>query len=187
MLRSTRAVVAASRASPLRLARAYSAQAGHHNSEDKHHGDEHHGDEHHDEHHDDHSLPLSESESIINNKTGIALGIVALSVAYSYVNSSYKESHDGTALVSAFTIKGSETLTSLKTNYDAYRARVEKAREVQEMMMFPSHELRSYNNLVTRIDSIPGQLWPSGSNTQLNTIKNFDELAPRKQKESPFY
>lgn len=181
MLRSTRAVVAASRASPLRLARAYSAHAGEHKSNDKHH------DEHHDDHHDDHSLPLSESESIINNKTGIAVGIVALAVVYGYADNSYKNSHDGTALVSAFTLKGCEALSSLQANYDAYRARVEKAREVQEMMMFPSHEQRTYNNFITRIDSVPGQHWPSGSNTQLNTIKNFDELSPRKQKESPFY
>lgn len=186
MLRSTRVAVAASRASPARLARAYSAHASEHKSDDKHHGDGHHG-EHHDEHHDDHSLPLSESESIINIKTGIAACVVALAASYSYVDNSYKNSHDGTALVSAFTIKGSEALSSLQTNYDAYRARVEKAKQVQEMMMFPSHEQRSYNNLVTRIDSVPGQFWPSGSNAQFNTIQNFDELAPRKQKESPFY
>lgn len=185
MLRSTRAAVAASRASPLRLARAYSAHAGEHKSHNEHEHGSH--DEHHDDHHDDHSMPLSESESIINNKTGIAVGIVALSAAYAYADNSYKNSHDGTALISAFTVKGCESLTSLQTNYDAYRSRVEKQRAVQEMMMFPSHELKSYNNMVTRIDSVPGQYWPSGSNTQLNTIKNFDELAPRKQKESPFY
>lgn len=151
-----------------------------------HHGEEQHGDEHgHDEHgHDDHSLPLSESESILNSHTAKAAGIVALIVGYSALNSSYKESHDGASLLSI--IKTPEILEELQANYAEYRQRVQKQEAIQEMMMFPA-ERRTYDRLVTSIDTVPGRYFASGTNTQLNTIQDHDSLAPRKIKESPFY
>lgn len=148
------------------------------------HSNEHHDDGHHDEDHGHHEMPLAESESILNSKTGIAAGIVALIVGYSTLNSSYSKSHDGSSLSSVFTTPA--LVSDLQENYSAYRARVAKQQEVQQMMMFPG-ERRTVDNLITRIDSVPGQYWPSGSNTQLNVIHDHSALAPRKTKESPFY
>lgn len=170
-LRSSAAVRPFSRSA----VRAYSAHHGH---------NEEHG--HHEEHgHGDHHEELAEAESIINSKTGIAAGIVASIVAYSCFNSSYKNSNEGSALTSIFTTP--TLVTELQENFNAYRERVAKQKELQELMMFPGVEPRSYNNLITRIDSVPGQYFPSGTNTQLNTISDHSSLAPRKAKESPFY
>jgi hypothetical protein len=156
-------------------ARAYSA---HHGKEEHGHHEEEHG---HDHGHEE----LAEAESIVNSKTGIAVGIVATVVAYSYFNSSYKESHDGSAFTSFFTTP--TLISDLQDNFTAYRQRVAKQKEIQEMMMFPGEKPRSYNNLITSIDNIPGKYFPSGSNTQFNTIQDHSTLAPRKAKESPFY
>ncbi|ODQ47083.1 hypothetical protein PICMEDRAFT_71204 [Pichia membranifaciens NRRL Y-2026] len=151
-----------------------------------HHGEEHGHEEHgHDEHgHDDHSMPLSESESIFNSHTATAAGIVALIAGYAAINSSYKESHDGATLLSL--LKAPAVLEELQANYSSYRERVQHQKEIQEMMMFPG-ERRTYDNLVTSIDAVPGRYFPSGSNTQFNTVADHDALAPRKTKESPFY
>lgn len=183
MLAASRAAfVAARTASVPRMAlRQYSAHHGH--EEHGEHGDHGHGE--HGDHGHDHHVPLAESESIINSKTGIAAGIVASVVAYAYADSSYRASHDGASLVSS--LAAPRVLSELQENYDSYRARVAKQQEIQEMMMFPSVEPRSYSNLITRVDSVPGRLFPTSSNTQLNTIQNHAELAPRKTKESPFY
>lgn len=148
------------------------------------HNEENHGKN--DEHgHDDHSLPLSESESIFNIHTAKFASIIALIIGYSTINSSYEKSHDGHSLLSI--IQKPQILQELELNYSQYRERVKKQEEVQEMIVFPSVERRSYSNLITSIDEVPGRFFASGSNTQFNTIQNFDALAPRKAKESPFY
>lgn len=150
------------------------------------HGEEHHGEHGHDEHgHDDHGLQLSEAESILNKKTAIAAGIVTLAVGYYTINSSYEKSHEGASLLSI--IKKPEVLSELQANYNEYRARVAKQEEIQAMIVFPSVEKRSYNNMITSIDEVPGRYFASGSNTQFNTIQDHSSLAPRKTKESPFY
>lgn len=159
------------------IIRAYSSHSNEKHDEHSEHGE--HGE------HDDHSMPLAESDSIINNKTGTALGIVALIVGYSYINSNYASNNEGTALSSLATCSKCY-LNNLKENYSAYRERVKKQSEIQEMMMFPA-EKRTYNNFITSVDTVPGQRFATGSNTQFNTIQDFDSLAPRKQKESPFY
>ncbi|KGK38677.1 hypothetical protein JL09_g2213 [Pichia kudriavzevii] len=153
------------------------AYSDHHDNHDAHH--EEHGHGH------DHGHELAESEPIINKNTGIFLGAVASIAGFYYLNKSYKASHDGAALNSIIKDVASP-LNDLKENYNAYRERVAKQAALQEMMMFPS-EKKTYSNLVTRIDEVPGRLWASGSNTQLNVIHNHSELAPRKTKESPFY
>lgn len=177
-LRQSGLILRAAARKPATISTARFYSAGH----NEHHG-EHHG-EHHDDHHDDHSMPLSESESILNLKTGIAAGIVALVGGYTVFNSSYKESHDGASLSSI--VRTPQLVEELQANYTAYRERVAKQKELQEMMMFPS-ERKTTDNLITRIDSVPGKYFPSGSNGQFNTIQDFDSLAPRKTKESPFY
>ena len=53
-------------------------------------------------------------------------------------------------------------------------------------MMFPSTEKRNYNNLITSIDTVPGRLFPTGSNSQFNTIQDYSKLDNRKVKSSPF-
>lgn len=151
--------------------RAYSTGHGDHGSHEEHHDD-----------HGHHEMPLAPAESIINNKTGIAVGIVALIVGYNALNSSYENKNEGKSFISKF----SAPIEDIKENYESYRARVTKQQEIQNMMMFPG-EKRTYSNLITSIDTVPGRYFPSGSNTQLNTIQNFDELSPRKTKESPFY
>lgn len=167
-----------------RSTRFYSSNHGH-NSGD-HHSSEHHSSEHHDEHHDhhDHGPPLSESESILNSKTAIAAGIVFSIASYSYLNNQYKESHNGDSITSIVSSK--HNFDQLKENYNSYRNRVSLQKEIQEMMMFPSTEKRNYNNLITSIDTVPGRLFPTGSNSQFNTIQDYSKLDNRKVKSSPF-
>lgn len=176
---SSRILSSIPRASSSSTARFYSSGHGH---------DEHHGDAHSDAHGEDHGhheMPLSESESILNKKTAIAAGIVAAVVGYSTFNSSYAESNNGASLLSL--VKTPQVLKDLQENYDQYRERVAKQEEIQRMMMFPTGERRTYNNLITSVDAVPGRFHASGTNSQFNTIQDFDSLAPRKTKESPFY
>lgn len=172
----------ASRPFPKRIlvsSRAYSSHGHEHEHKEHEHGQE----EHHEEHgHDE--VPLSESESIINKHTGIFAGICLSIASYAYINSSYKKSHDGESLTSI--IKSPRVIEELQANYDSYRERVKKQTEIQEMMMFPG-ERKTVGNLVTRIDTLPGRHFNSGSGAQFNTIQDWEALAPRKVKESPFY
>lgn len=145
-----------------------------------------HGHEHeHDHEHDHHETPLAPAESIVNKNTLTALAIFGLVAAYSYADSTYRASNStNSSLVSA--LAASSTISEIKENYKEYRARVAKQTAIQEMMMFPS-EARTLNNYVPRDTELFGRVWASGTNTQSNTIQNWEKLAPRKERESPFY
>lgn len=163
-------------------ARSYSAH-GHHESKEGHH--EEHG--HHDEHHDDHGhheTPLAPAESIVNKNTLTFAGIVAITAGYYYANESYKASNDNKSLVSLLSTP--QTFQDAKDTYDQYRARVQKQTSVQEMLTYPGKKVTA-DNFVARDNEVLGRVWASGTNTQVNTIKDWQSLPERKSKESPFY
>lgn len=173
-----RSTVGVLRVSNMRL---YSA---HHGAEkDAHHG-EHHAGEHgeHGDHGDHHEIPLAPAESIINKNTLTFAGILALIGGFYVANDSYKKSNDNKSLVSTL----AKPLEDAKSNYDEYRSRVKKQTAVQELMTYPGDRVTA-DTYIPRDNEVFGRVWASGSNTQFNTIQNWESLPPRKQKESPFY
>lgn len=159
-------------------ARLYSA---HHGASEKH-GEEHHHDEHHGDDHGHHEIPLAPAESIINKNTLIFAGIFALMGGFYTANESYKKSNDNKSLVSLL----AKPLEDAKSNYDEYRSRVKKQTTVQELMTYPGDRVTA-DTYIPRDSEVFGRVWASGSNTQFNTIQNWESLPPRKVKESPFY
>lgn len=171
-------------------ARLYSSA---HGAEKAAHADAHgaHGSAHsaheHDAHdhghgHDDHHGPaLAPAESIINKNTLTFAGIVALIGGFYTANESYKASN-GKSLVSTL----AAPIADAQANYDSYRARVAQQTTLQEMLTYPGAKVTA-DSYIPRDTAVMGRLWASGANTQHNTLRNWEELPPRKTKESPFY
>ena len=132
---------------------------------------------------DKHGLPVSKSESVLNRYTGTFFGTVFVIVAYHYFNKSYMESHHGDSLLTI--IKKGNTLEELKANYDSYRQGVMDREKLHTM--FADTPVVDANNYVTHISEVPGKVQCFNTNAQFNTIQNWEEVGPRKQREDPFH
>ncbi|KAG7806179.1 hypothetical protein KL921_005156 [Ogataea angusta] len=135
-----------------------------------------HSEEHHD-HDDHHELPLSEEEPIVNRSTLTGAAAIALGFGYYYANESYKKKHDGKSLVSS--IHSPNVWGQLEENFLAYRARVEKQRDITELLTMPQR--RDHRASFIDNDGIPGRFFSQNANCEFNVIRDFSALPERRK------
>ncbi|KAG7691955.1 hypothetical protein KL912_005291 [Ogataea haglerorum] len=141
-----------------------------------HQNDHGHSQEHHD-HDDHHELPLSEEEPIVNRSTIAGAAAIALGFGYYYANDNYKKNHDGKSLVSAF--HSPNVWGQLEENFLAYRARVEKQRDITELLTMPQR--RDHRASFIDNDGIPGRIFSQNANCEFNVIRDFSALPERRK------
>lgn len=104
-------------------------------------------------------------------------------VGYEYLDKKYRASHDGESILSL--IKKGNSLDEIKTNYQAYRDGVLHREQLHTM--FADTQVKDQNNYVTRITDVPGRVQCFNGNGQFNTIHDWENVSPRKQRENPFH